>query len=793
MRFHIAIATGLVWACAASAQFAIPGGASGRQFIGAGSRVIEHTIDEGAGEQYVARALAGERATRAVLFDNGPLGTGTVSGSGVPAPGGFQWSEVPFRSAEPGVANTTLGYGMFLGGGSNFRVADDFTVTGQGWTVNSIRVFGYQTGAVANPFSGANLQIWNGRPGDPGSIVLFGGIVTNVMSATGDANIYRVGNTTTPPPGTAPGTSRLVRFLDLNVGALVLAPGTYWIDWQATLASGATAFTPTITIPGQGNRPGDNGRQFNGMVWSDIVDLGNPGTGADLVQDLPFIIEGSIGPPATIDVNWAAAQSGMWSSAGNWNPMVVPNNGGAETYNAIINAMGANPYTVTLDLPVTVNALDLLAPNAELHLANQPLIVLGDFRLDSTATLSGLTPGSAEFNVGGDAKISGGTIAHVPNFNSNGRLLFLGSLMDGDAGPVAEICDSNVGHNGPQVKWTSFGADGGGGQGDVAPTIKLNMGAVFDHGAGSTFLIESDAVMMQQSVPTFTSVFNNMGILRKQTTFGTTDMLDFVFNNTGTVEVVTGTLRINGVPLPSGALQTGSWTVRTGASLVFLGQQVLTNQATILLDGPSSTFGALSALRTNSGSGVLEVRGRMLGVAPSTLTFTNSGMLRMGPGGLLSVSGFLSQQVGGTFRTSLNGAATTANYGRVAATSSASLSGALVVALEGGFNPDWGDTYIIATYASRTGNFTSFTFPGLSSPNLRWWRENNATTYRIGVRHVADTNHDGVVNFTDLNNVLSTFGQSGAGLIGDCDENGTVNFTDLNLVLSVFGQSAPPN
>lgn len=515
-------------------------------------------------------------------------------------------------------------------------------------------------------------------------------------------------------------------------------------------------------------------------------------TGAGNILGLAYV---PTVPPPVVEVFWAAAVNGSWGTPGNWNPAVVPNNSGVDTYNAIISAVGVNPYTVTLNLPVTVNALDLLSPVAELLLGTQTLNVLGDFRLDSTATLSGLMPGSAEFTVGGDVRIFGGTIAHVPKFNSNGRLLFLGSMVDGsDAGPVAEICDSNVGHNGPQVKWTSFGADGGPrGAGDVAPTIKLNMGAVFDHGVNSTFLIESDAVMMQQSVPTFTSVFNNAGTLRKQTTSGVTDMLDFVFNNTGTVDVVTGTLRINGVPLPSGALQTGTWSVRTGATLTFVGQQVLTNQANILLDGPSSSFAALSALRTNAGSGVLEVRGRMLGVAPSTLTFTNSGVLRMGPGGLLNISGFFSQHNGGTFRTALNGAATTANYGRIAATSSASLAGALVVALENGFNPDWGDTYVIATYASRTGNFTSFTFPGLSSPNLRWWRENNAANYRIGVRHVADTNHDGVVNFTDLNNVLSTFGQSGAGLIGDCDENGTVNFTDLNLVLSVFGQSAPPN
>lgn len=54
----------------------------------------------------------------------------------------------------------------------------------------------------------------------------------------------------------------------------------------------------------------------------------------------------------------------------------------------------------------------------------------------------------------------------------------------------------------------------------------------------------------------------------------------------------------------------------------------------------------------------------------------------------------------------------------------------------------------------------------------------------------ADINDDGVVNFLDLNIVLSEFGQTGTGLAGDVNGDGIVNFLDLNEVLSFFGQSA---
>ncbi len=54
-----------------------------------------------------------------------------------------------------------------------------------------------------------------------------------------------------------------------------------------------------------------------------------------------------------------------------------------------------------------------------------------------------------------------------------------------------------------------------------------------------------------------------------------------------------------------------------------------------------------------------------------------------------------------------------------------------------------------------------------------------------------DTNGDNVVNFLDLNNVLSTFGQSGMGLSGDVNNDGEVTFPDLNSVLSFFTEACP--
>lgn len=65
---------------------------------------------------------------------------------------------------------------------------------------------------------------------------------------------------------------------------------------------------------------------------------------------------------------------------------------------------------------------------------------------------------------------------------------------------------------------------------------------------------------------------------------------------------------------------------------------------------------------------------------------------------------------------------------------------------------------------------------------------NTASLYIGQAPCPGDANGDNVVNFVDLNLVLSFFGQTVApGTNGDLNDDGAVNFQDLNLVLSFFG------
>ncbi|CAN5465251.1 hypothetical protein BH10BAC5_BH10BAC5_11860 [soil metagenome] len=207
---------------------------------------------------------------RAILYNNGPLinSAATIGGNAC-------------SIIRPPM--TTLGAGHALS--ALIRVADDFVVPAGGWKIDSIYFYAYQTGStLTSTMTSVNFQIWNGVPGAPGSVVVFGDTTTNRMTRTSFSNIYRnsdSANTTRPV---------MLNVVGLGTG-VVLPPGTYWIDWQTggTLASGP--WVPPISITGVTTT--GNARQKIAGAWADLIDAGST-----TAQGLPFILHGtSITPP----------------------------------------------------------------------------------------------------------------------------------------------------------------------------------------------------------------------------------------------------------------------------------------------------------------------------------------------------------------------------------------------------------------------------------------------------------------------------------------------------------------
>jgi hypothetical protein len=224
-------------------------------------------------------------------FSNGGLLPRTVSESGVPAPAGTFFSEVQHDDGETEIAN---GVGGFFVGQTSTRLADNFS-TAQTCAMSTVAFYAYLTDPQGS-FTGATLQIWNGRPGDPGSSVIFGDKTTNRLASSTDTAIYRIFNSAVPPPGVSPaGAIRKIYRNIVNVNT-VLPAGEYWLDWAFTNTSGIAA-APAKTIAGRRGEPGDNARlqSVSAGSWSAAVDSGLPSTAPDVPQDFPFDFVGFTG------------------------------------------------------------------------------------------------------------------------------------------------------------------------------------------------------------------------------------------------------------------------------------------------------------------------------------------------------------------------------------------------------------------------------------------------------------------------------------------------------------------
>lgn len=260
-----------------------------------------------------------ESVSSQVIYNNGNLLSGATSKSGVAAPAGTEWSEAQNDFGVTNYANTLAGVSCSVTA-TVFRCADDFNVpVGQTWTISQVVTYAYQTGFAGStsPISAATLQIWQGRPGDPGSTVVFGDTTTNRLASSTNANGFRIFNSVVGAganPPTAPATNRIIWQNNINVNPpAVLTAGHYWISWNTQIGATTAHFAPPMTVVGTRNTPFNNARQFTGTAWQDVVDAGQTPTGnptpLPMPQEFPFQLIGSVaGAPLaprsrTLDLN----------------------------------------------------------------------------------------------------------------------------------------------------------------------------------------------------------------------------------------------------------------------------------------------------------------------------------------------------------------------------------------------------------------------------------------------------------------------------------------------------------
>lgn len=196
-------------------------------------------------------------------------------------PAGGSYSEV-----QP--LNTVAGFSVGNSAGTQFRLADDFAVTGPGWDVTGVSVFAYNTGATTTTITTGVAEIRSGS--------VTGAVVGTLnYTSTAFTDIYRIFNG-------SPGDTRRVQRVNFSYAGPSLAAGSYWLTYNlGNAANNLNPFNPSLTKVGARTTTGANAQQSNAGTWGALLDTGNPAGEPDLPQDIPFYVDGTAVPePGTM-------------------------------------------------------------------------------------------------------------------------------------------------------------------------------------------------------------------------------------------------------------------------------------------------------------------------------------------------------------------------------------------------------------------------------------------------------------------------------------------------------------
>ncbi|MDA8375611.1 MAG: PEP-CTERM sorting domain-containing protein, partial [Planctomycetia bacterium] len=223
----------------------------------------------------------------------------------------------------------------------------------------------------------------------------------------------------------------------------------------------------------------------------------------------------------------------------------------------------------------------------------------------------------------------------------------------------------------------------------------LAEGGTINNLAGATYDMQGSVIADYSGANTF----NNAGLLEKSSDARGYSSINIPFNNTGTVEVDSGTLSISDLTnYSSGTLTGGTYVVDSDGMLVLPGA-VTRNAAVITVNGAGASFSGLSALTANAGTLNL-LNGASLSIAAG---LENSGTINIDPS-TLTVNGDFTQAGDGVLNITLDGTGV-GQSDLLDITGTAYLAGTLDITFADGYHPGLGDSFQILNYAAISGTF----------------------------------------------------------------------------------------
>jgi uncharacterized repeat protein (TIGR03803 family) len=407
----------------------------------------------------------------------------------------------------------------------------------------------------------------------------------------------------------------------------------------------------------------DSAYLYGGLLLDSKGNLyGAGGGGGPLTPRLGTVYEVP-GAAAPTD-QWTGANAAVdtnWSDGANWSLGVPPYPGQTVlfTKDASVKSFAS---TVDAGFTNSVAALDITGSWGGTITVDSPLTVTGNLTL-----ASGALGGSGAVTVGGSTSwwTGGEIVVGSGGFTNTGALTV--STAGGDQVVTGAGTLTSTG------TITETGSH----------SLVLENAATLDNAAGATFDLTGNGGVSQSGG----GAFSNAGTLEKAGGTGTSTIATTTLDNTGTVEVNTGTLVVSAaVTQVSGkTLTAGTWTVGgsagAGATLKITSASRLTTIGTaaqVILDGPGTTFTNLSGLTTISNGGSLSLLGGQSFTTARALT--DKGGLTLGAGSVLTVQGSFTQTASGVLSIGLGGTNRAPTFGQlVSTTGTVTLAGSLDV------------------------------------------------------------------------------------------------------------------
>jgi hypothetical protein len=562
----------------------------------------------------------------------------------------------------------------FLGGGGTPLVSNAGLIKKSGgsgnfdisWAFNNTGTLRVDSGTVSLSGGGTNTSLFQATNAGNAIVIDVGTYIFDAGADIEGAGVTRLTGNGFLSLIAAAGTGHST--FDFAGGTL---NGSGSLSVNNVLLSGNTNFSGGATITGQ------NGVQMTGGINAQLAQIGgltnivNNGSGGIWTFSGSFlygygsaVFTNSAG--ATLDLQVDSA-NGFYHAAGSpqvSNAGLIKKSGGSGSFT--INWVFNNSGTLRVDSgTVSLSGTGANSSLFQATNAGNAILIDSPYIFNAGADIEGagvtqltsngfLTLMAATGTGHSTFDFAGGRLNGIGSLSVNNVLLSGNTNFSGGATITGQTGVQMTGGVNAQLAQiggtTNIVNNGSGGVWTFSGSYLYGYGSgLFTNSAGATLDLQVDSANGFYQTDGSPQV-SNAGLIKKSAGSGNFEV-SWAFNNTGTLEVDSGTISLDGTVAQYSfgtlTLTGGTWkAIGSGSTIAGSGISVVTtNNGNVVLSGAGSTFAAIDSLRVNNGGFTIQ-NGRNF---TTTTALANSGHVTVGDASTtLTVNGAYTQSAGET-------------------------------------------------------------------------------------------------------------------------------------------------